>query len=139
MRILLMALITLVCGYSSVQTVFADEYTPAGAPLSANKGNFEIAFSEDEIRIIRSYFETNRTGTVRKGKKKGLPPGIAKNLQRGKPLPPGIAKRALPYDLQQELPELPTGYERVIVASKILLIELGTQIVRDILIDATVR
>ncbi len=28
-----------------------------------------------------------------------LPPGIAKNVARGKPLPPGIAKRALPADL----------------------------------------
>ena len=30
-----------------------------------------------------------------------LPPGIAKNLARGKPLPPGIAKKAVPAGMWQ--------------------------------------
>lgn len=33
-----------------------------------------------------------------------LPPGIAKNLQRGKPLPPGIAKKVGDNDLLRRLP-----------------------------------
>src|SRR5713226_1237509 len=35
---------------------------------------------------------------------KRLPPGIARNLARGKPLPPGLAKRALPAELVTQLP-----------------------------------
>ena len=44
--------------------------------------------------------------TLRSGKQKqnALPPGIAKNLVRGKPLPTGIAKKALPGDLSRPLP-----------------------------------
>jgi Ni/Co efflux regulator RcnB len=50
-------------------------------------------------------------------------------------LPPGIAKQTLPYDLQRQLPAPPNGYERIIVGGKLLLVELGTLIVHDILMD----
>ena len=66
---------------------------------------------------------------------KTLPPGIAKNLQRGKPLPPGIAKRALPGDLRVQLPDVPDGFERVVVGGKILLVEIATQLIHDVLED----
>jgi hypothetical protein len=67
-------------------------------------------------------------------KAKGLPPGIAKNLARGKPLPPGIAKQYLPTGLRDLLPP-PRGFERIIVDGKVLLVEIATRIVHDILTD----
>jgi Ni/Co efflux regulator RcnB len=93
----------------------------------------EVVFSEQEIRIIRAYYETQGNDRY---KSKRLPPGIAKNLARGKPLPPGIAKHYLPYELRRELPPAPDGYERIVVAGKVLLIEITTQIVRDVLTEA---
>ena len=51
-----------------------------------------------EIRIIREYYSAQSL------KPKSLPPGIAKNLARGKPLPPGIAKTRVPDDLVGQLP-----------------------------------
>lgn len=63
-----------------------------------------------------------------------LPPGIRKRLARGKPLPPGIAKRFLPGDLRSRL-ELPRGYEIVEVGLDVLLVEVATNIVHDVLID----
>ncbi len=36
-----------------------------------------------------------------------LPPGIAKNLARGKPLPPGIAKKTVPASMLGQLPSYP--------------------------------
>jgi len=98
----------------------------------------EVVFTDQEIRIIRAHYES-RTGNDRnrsgKQKQKSLPPGIAKNLARGKPLPPGIAKQHLPYDLQRALPPVQEGHERIIVAGKILLIEIATEMVRDVLSD----
>jgi len=57
------------------------------------------------------------------------------NLQRGKPLPPGIAKQQLPDSLLRRLPPVPRGYERVVVDGKVLLIEIATQVIRDVLTD----
>jgi hypothetical protein len=64
-----------------------------------------------------------------------LPPGIERNLERGKPLPPGITKTYLPVDLSRTLPPLDSALEYVVVAGKLLVVEVTTQIVRDVLID----
>jgi len=89
-----------------------------------------------EVALIDSHDGQQVRGRGRgNGRNGGLPPGIAKNLQRGKPLPPGIAKRYPPYDVLQRLPPLQDGYEYIVVAGKVLLIEIATQVVRDILVD----
>ncbi|EHJ91646.1 anti-virulence regulator CigR family protein [Vreelandella boliviensis] len=62
-----------------------------------------------------------------------LPPGIQRNLERGKPLPQGIAKR---FDgrLASQLPNYP-GYEWERVGADVVLIEAATRIVVDVLVD----
>ena len=109
----------------------------ARPPPAAPQVGATVVFSADDIQIIRAYYQTNAYADngKGKGKSKSLPPGIAKNLQRGKPLPPGIVKRALPYDLRSRLSRPPVGYGRYVVAGKILLVKLGTQMVRNILTD----
>ena len=61
-----------------------------------------------------------------------LPPGIAKNLARGKPLPPGIAKKTVPASMLGELPYYP-GYEWKIVGDNLVLIALSTAVVTAII------
>lgn len=61
-----------------------------------------------------------------------LPPGIAKNLARGKPLPPGIAKKMVPVNMLNQLPHYP-GYEWRIVGNDLVLIALSTAIVTSII------
>ena len=116
-------------------SVLAVSFLPQ-APAAAADLEVSIRFSSGEISVIHDYFHNHYVH--RKGGKKGnkpLPPGIAKNLARGKPLPPGIAKRAFPNDLLVRLPPVADGYERVIIAGKILLVEIATQDVHDILVD----
>lgn len=78
--------------------------------------------SDAEIRIIREYY----SGDSRKPE--SLPPGIAKNLARGKPLPPGIAKKQLPDDLIILLPARP-GARWLVAGDMVLLIDAGDVIV----------
>ena len=61
-----------------------------------------------------------------------LPPGIAKNLARGKPLPPGIAKKTVPASMLGQLPSYP-GYEWRMVGDNLVLIALSTAIVTTII------
>ena len=51
------------------------------------------SFAESDHATFHDYFAAHRITA------EPLPPGIAKNVARGKPLPPGIAKRAVPADL----------------------------------------
>jgi hypothetical protein len=63
---------------------------------------------------------------------KPLPPGIAKKLARGGSLPPGIAKRYFPSDLMGQLPPRP-GQQWLVMGTDILLIDVATQLVLDVL------
>lgn len=90
-------------------------------------------FGENDREIIERYVKDRGVKTKR------LPPGIAKNLERGKPLPPGIAKRGLPTDLEGRLPKLRDGLERIIVGDDVTIVEEGTRIVVDILRDVLKR
>jgi len=108
-------------------------------PVVAGEIGVQIGFSDGEISTIRAYYHDHSVAQQGNGKgkkgSKGLPPGIAKNLQRGKPLPPGIAKQVLPTGLIALLPPAPHGFERVEIAGKILLIEIATQVIHDVLED----
>jgi hypothetical protein len=96
-----------------------------------------IVFSKDEVAVIQGYYAQHPVQVVQGGQKgKGLPPGIAKNLARGKPLPPGIAKQQLPHELVVALPPVHAGYERVYVDGRVLLVELATQVIHDVLMEA---
>lgn len=82
--------------------------------------------NEREImRILRQY-DAPRTAS--------LPPGIQRNLERGKPLPPGIARR-FDGQLASQLPQYP-GYEWEHVGDDVVLIEAATRVVVDVLVDA---
>jgi Nickel/cobalt transporter regulator len=97
-----------------------------GAP---QQGAVGILISSDDRRVIQDYFRINPYPV------QDLPPGIAKNLARGKPLPPGIAKRNLPPGLVGHLPPRP-GYEWVAVGRDVALVAIATGVVADILRDA---
>lgn len=63
---------------------------------------------------------------------KALPPGVAKNLARGKPLPPGIAKKAVPPDMLRHLPRH-AGYEWRMAGTDLILVAMATGVVADVL------
>lgn len=108
---------------------------PASAPSVAPIDNaMAVVLTAEQVAAVRAHYAgaSNSNGRGRNG---GLPPGIARNLARGKALPPGIAKQYLPRNLQAALPVLETGLDYVVAAGKLLLVEAATQIVRDVLID----
>jgi hypothetical protein len=65
---------------------------------------------------------------------KPLPPGIRKNLARGKPIPPGIAKTRLPGNYVGQLPHYP-GYEWLGAGLDLLLVQTASGVIADVLID----
>lgn len=63
-----------------------------------------------------------------------LPPGIRKNLSRGKPLPPGIAKKLQSNAMLQQLPHHP-GYEWQVCGTDLVLIAIASQVIAEVLVD----
>jgi hypothetical protein len=97
-----------------------------GGPPKAEQTVAGVTFGAVAEREIRAYFQANTLAP------QSLPPGIAKNLARGKPLPPGIAKRTLPGGLATRLPSYP-GHEVIIVDRDVILVDIATQVIVDIL------
>lgn len=108
-------------------------------PLSAQAQSF----TDSDRREIETWFRIARQAMgvedTRKGKHKGLPPGLAKRdslppgLARRDSLPPGLARRDLPNDLERRLSRLPRGTRRSQIGDDIVLIEEATGLIIDIL------
>ena len=95
-----------------------------GKPASNRASHIKVKPGSDaEIKIIREFY------SIDSRKPQSLPPGIAKNLARGKPLPPGIAKKTVPDDLIILLPARP-GASWLIAGDMVLLVDAG-----DIVVD----
>ena len=91
-----------------------------------------IMFSGHDQQLIHNYFQANTAnlppGLAKRGGK--LPPGLERHLQRNGTLPPGLQKRVEPFptELSQQLPRIPAGYSRVIVAGRALIVDRNNKI-----------
>ncbi len=114
-----------------------------GPVANAAEIGAQVVFSDGELATIRAYYANAGTSRANSGgmgmgmggRLSALPPGIDRNLERGKPLPPGIAKQVLPAALLSTLPPAPAGHERIIVAGKILLVAIATHVIVDVITD----
>ena len=95
----------------------------------------------DDMRVrIDVYYDTQfRRGRCPPGlarKHNGcVPPGHARQWERGRPLPRNVVYAPLPRDLVVQLPPPPLHHEYVRVASDVLLIATGTAMVIDAIED----
>lgn len=78
----------------------------------------------------RRYADQYRVGGY-----KPLPPGIRKNLARGKPIPPGIAMTRLPQGYLDRLPRYP-GYEWRGYGRDLVLVDALSNVIADVILDA---
>jgi hypothetical protein len=85
-----------------------------------------------ERALVGDYVDRNRGAFAGAT---ALPPGIAKKVARGGALPPGIAKKTLPGGLLARLPTR-SGQEWRVVGTDLLIVEIATNVIVDVLKDA---
>jgi hypothetical protein len=93
---------------------------------SQENGSVTVVFRDNDRATFHNYFVTHKIAP------QALPPGIAKNIARGKPLPPGIAKRAFPAELVAMVPRQ-RGVTFYVVGDRVVAVRRGTVI--DIILD----
>lgn len=104
-----------------------------------------------EREIIREYYREHgyHRDAAPAGKRKQLPPGLQKKVERGGRLPPGWQKKVargevipddvyryrqpLPDDLRSRLPRQPDGTELYRIDDDVVRVIVGTRILADIL------
>lgn len=99
-----------------------------------------FSFRSDDTRLIRDYYGVQAAkGNCPPGlakKNNGCqPPGQAKKWQRGSPLPSDVRYYDIPNDLRLRLPPPPNNYGYVQTGTDVLLIDLGTRLVVDAIVD----
>jgi len=105
---------------------------PNGKTGNSDSSSVTLRFAGITVSTARTYaHEYGLSGYSQ------LPPGIRKNLARGKPLPPGIAKKMVRGPMLARLPAYP-GYEWRIAGSDLVLVAIATAVVADVLIDVFV-
>lgn len=99
-----------------------------------------FSFRSDDSRLVRDFYGKQ----VSQGKcppglaKKGngcQPPGQAKNWQRGQPLGSDVRYYDIPNELRLRLPTPPRDHRYVQSGTDLLLIQAGTAIVVDAIVD----
>lgn len=95
------------------------------------------SFDTHQRSVVRDYFaQEYRAGRCPPGlakKNNGCnPPGQVKQWERGQPLPADVTWHALSRELETLLGRAPAGHRYASVDDSILLIELGTQVVVDV-------
>ena len=100
----------------------------------SSRGGVPI-FSSQQRTLIASWFRNSRSNLPPGlAKRDRLPPGLEKQLRERGTLPPGLQKRwqPLPGDLDRQLPRLPAGYKRGVVAGHVILMNDKTSVIVDI-------
>jgi hypothetical protein len=90
------------------------------------------SFSDDDRRIIRSCYSEDHSNLPPGLAKRGgnLPPGLERQLQRNGTLPPGLQKRVRPLSqsCERRLPPVPSGWFRVVLSGRIMMLDGGYRI-----------
>ena len=106
-----------------------------GDDAESSRGGVPI-FSSQQRTLITSWFRNSRSNLPPGlAKRDRLPPGLEKQLRERGTLPPGLQKRwqPLPGDLDRQLPRLPAGYKRGVVAGHVILMNDKTALIVDII------
>ncbi len=90
----------------------------------------ERALIGDYVRKARSSSQGLPPGLANRP----LPPGLQKHIDRTGRLPPGLEKRRLPGDLRALLP-IRSGQDFRVVGNDIVLIEIATELILDVMKD----
>ena len=98
----------------------------------------EVRFSNYDREMIQRYYygygkrKGLPSGLAKKGK---LPPGLQKQIARNGQLPPGLQAKYLPYDLEKRLDRLPRNYVRLRIGTDIVLMDIPTRVILDVIKD----
>lgn len=92
---------------------------------SAARVGVSVAFSTGDLRQIREYYAPRR---------RSLPPGLRKKVERGGQLPPGWQKKmeSLPVVLETRLEPLPREYRRGLIDGHVVIYGARSHAIIDV-------
>lgn len=97
-----------------------------------------VVFTDHDRRLINDFYAPRyRSLPPGLAKKDRLPPGHAWRARPNHPIHEDARWRYLPYELDQRLSRLPPEYVRVIIGTDVVIMNVRTRVVVDLLEDIT--
>jgi hypothetical protein len=97
-----------------------------------------VVFTDHDRRLINDYYEPRyRKLPPGQAKRDRLPPGHAWRARHNQPIHEDARWRYLPNELDQRLSRLPSEYVRVIIGTDMVIMNVRTRVVVDMLEDIT--
>ena len=97
-----------------------------------------VVFTDHDRRLIGDYYAPRyRSLPPGQAKRDRLPPGHAWRARPNQRISDDARWRYLPYELEQRLTRLPPEYVRVVVGTDVVIMNIHTRVVVDILEDIT--
>jgi hypothetical protein len=93
-----------------------------------------VRFTENDRALIREYY-SNFEFPPELEDPSVIAPGLKQRLELSATLPPDIAAFPLPLELQEQLASIPPGYERFRTGQDVVLMDVRTRQVVDIVIN----
>lgn len=95
--------------------------------------------NRDREAIVSYYREYRRELPPGLARREQLPPGLERQLRRNGHLPPGLEKRIVwfPPELDRRLGPLPYGYRRCWVGDNVLVVNVRTFAIADVMLNFT--
>lgn len=90
----------------------------------------DIRFQTDDFTLILNWRNDHDHTDWRSGP---LPPGLERQLRTRGHLPPGLQMKTLPPVLIQRLGPPPRGYDRFVIGQDVVLVELASGTIADII------
>jgi hypothetical protein len=104
-----------------------------------DRGGAKYQFRSQDREFVTTYYSKHGSGLPPGlAKRNGdLPPGLEKQLQRNGTLPPGLQKKLqpCPVEITRQLPPLPPDYRRNVIGASIVVFNVRTNIVVDVMHD----
>jgi hypothetical protein len=118
-RALALGVLLFMCASAAATAQGQSQGRGRGGSEPASSTSVVVVFRDTDRVTYRDYFAAHKITA------QPLPPGIAKNVARGKPLPPGIAKRAVPADLVAIGPKVEHDVSFAIVGEVVVALKGG--------------
>lgn len=114
--------------------VLLSSCTPRSRPLQGQFTTSEIHFSDRDRELIREFYSRYEFPPELSDPEL-LSPDPAKRIEISAVLPPEPGGTPLPLDLESRLSRLPAGYIRFRIGDDVILMDLRTREVRDVIHD----
>ncbi|MBT4116852.1 MAG: hypothetical protein HOE84_10540 [Rhodospirillaceae bacterium] len=124
---------------TTIRSLFGTEVERQTSREPSRRSTHQTGRYDEDTERRRGGKNKGRGRAKGKGKFKGMPAGLARHIKKHGQLPPGLEKKRLPRHIEAKLPPVRKGTERVVAGNDVVLMDIVTGTVLDIIYEVIIH